>query len=515
VAGGAGGSGGEGTVGRGGPGGAGGAALISNVESLASAIGGRGGDGGAGRSGGSGGAGGQAESTGVGLASDGVDGAPGESRTSTIPVLIVPRFNGGSVAVAGEEANFLVHRGFDPGLLRIGTNYDELIATLSADGYVDGTTLFASTYDWRMPGAPTQIEPPDGVVEGLLAHWNDPGAVDTYEYAVDYMRYWLIQAAHSNPDAGSVDIVAHSTGATIVRAYLQSDAYGQTVLDSNGQPVTLPTIRRLILAAPPLEGASFVWNLWNNNFLSFVDAPVGGSVIAGYTAAYQYVLDGGTITGPAGDITLASIASPDEATQQLNFLHDYNPLFRAVMPTYDFLNPLGSATPTNVNGDPAYNNNLLLDLNGTSTAGNNPWAALADQLYVTYPANVVIDGQPSQTNVLDQTMEGTGGLVAPFTAFASPTPVATPTVPGQTWYSEIFQPQAGDGAFPLISMQGTLFDALGFADPDIAVQQWGNQHAPVGTPPIGTWEQTAENLSHNYFIAAPTIDQWIAAQIRP
>lgn len=515
VIGGAGGTGGEGTSGTGGPGGDGGAALISNVGSLASATGGNGGDGGSGSRGGTGGVGGLAESTGAGITSNGVSGATGQSWISEVPVLVVPRFNGGSVAVAGQSGNFLIHRGFDPDLLRLGANYDELLATLSADGYVDGTTLFPATYDWRMPGAPTQIDPPDGVVEGLLAHWNDPAAADTYEYAVDYIRYWLIQAAQNNPDADSVDVVAHSTGATVVRAYLQSDAYGQTVLDSNGQPVELPTIRRLILAAPPLEGAAFVWNLWHNNFQSFVDAPVGPAVIGSYAEAYQYVLDGGTITGPAGDITLASITDPDQAIQQLNFLHAYNPLFKAVIPTYDFLYPLGGDTPTNLDDDPVNNNNLLLDLNATSTAGNNPWAALADRLYVTYPANVVIDGQPSQTNVLDQTREGTGGQVASFTAFASPTPVATPTVPGQTWYYEIFEPQAGDGAFPLISMQGNLFDTFGYPDPNVVVKQWGNAQAPLDTAPIGTWEATVDNLSHNYFIAAPTIDQWIADQISP
>lgn len=316
-----------------------------------------------------------------------------------------------------------------------------------------------------------------------------------------------------NPGAGSVDIIAHSTGGTVVRAYLQSDAYGKTVLGPHGQRVRLPTIRRLILAAPAFAGAPFVWNLWNDNFMSFVGAPVGPSLIGGYAKAYQYVLGGGTITGPAGNITMASIASSNPSTQQLNFVRAYNPLFRVVIPTYDFLYPLGATQPTNLDNDPKNNNNLLLDLNATSTPGSNPWARLVTKLDVTYPANVVINGKPSQTALFDRTMWGPGGQVAPFSAFSAPTPAAAPTVADETWYQEVVEPQAGDNAFPLRSMQGTLFDSAGFPDPAVTVQQWGNGPSPVGTAPIRKWRQTADDLSHNSFIAATTIDQWIAAQV--
>ena len=513
VRGGTGGRGGDGTTGVGGPGGDGGSAIITNTASTADAFGGNGGDGGDGTTGGVGGAGGVASTSGTGTAVDGSNGADGTSLDSRVPVLVVPRFNGGSIPVVGQEQSFLIHRGFDPTLLRLGASYDPLLETLTARGHLIGGTLFAGTYDWRMPGAPDQIGTPDGVVTGLLAHWNDPEAADTFEYAVDYLRYWMIQAVQQNPEATSVDVVAHSTAAAIVRAYLQSDAYGQTVLDPDGLPVRLPTIQDLVLAAPATEGAAFVWNIWNNNFLSYVGAPVGPSLIGGYAEAYQYVLDGGTITGPAGDITMASIASPDPSTQQLNFLHSYNPLFRVVLPTYDFLYLPGAAEPSSINDDPANNNNLLIDLNATSTPGHNPWAALADRVSVTYPANVLVGGEPSQTAIYDRMMVGTGGDVAPFTAFASPDPVATPTVPGEIWYAENVEPQAGDGAFPLKSMQGNLFDSAGFPDPAVTVRQWGNQPSPVGVPPIGTWRQTPDDISHNYFIAAPDVDRWIAARV--
>lgn len=513
VRGGTGGNGGTSTTGVGGTGGNGGSATNTTTDSRATAVGGDGGTGGDGTTGGPGGAGGVASALGAGIAINGSPGADGTTLSSRVPVLIVPRFNGGSIPVAGQEGNFLIHRGFDPTLLQLGDSYTPLLNTLEDDAYVIGGTLFASAYDWRMPGAPEQVGTPDGIVTGLLAHWNDPAAAGTFEYAVDYLRYWMIQAVQQNPGATTIDIVAHSTGTALVRAYVQSDAYGQTVLDASGQPVRLPTTQDLVLAAPPSKGAPFVWNLWNNNFLSYVGAPVGPSLIGGYAEAYQYVLDGGTITGPASDITLASISSPDPSTQQLNFLHAYNPLFRVVLPTYDFLYLPGATEPTNLDDDPADNNNLLIDLNATSTPGNNPWADLVDRLYVTYPANVLVGGAPSQTAIYDLTKVGTGGEVASFTAFASPDPVARPTVPGEIWYEEILEPQAGDGAFPLISMQGTLFGPAGYPDPAVTVQQWGNQPAPVGTPPIGTWRQTPDDISHNYFIAAPAVDRWIAAQL--
>lgn len=513
VYGGDGGDGGDGNTGLGGAGGRGGSATIANIDSAAGAYGGAGGHGGAGTTGGNGGAGGLASTVGTGTAVGGARGANGASLDSNVPVLVFPRFNGGSVPLAGQETNFLIHRGFDPAQLRIGDSYDPLLSTLEEDGYVLGDTLFAATYDWRMPGAPDQLGHPDSIVTGLLAHWNDPAAVDTFEYAVDYVRYWLIQAAKQNPGADSVDVIAHSTSAALVRAYLQSDAYGQVVLDAESRPVRLPTIQDLVLAAPASEGAPFVWNLWNNNFVSYVGRPVGPALIGSYADAYQYVLDGGTITGPAGDITMASIASSSSATQELNFLHAYNPLFRVVIPTYDFLYLPGSNQPSNLDDDLANNNNLLIDLNATSNPGNNPWVLLADKVYVTYPANVLVQGEPIQTALYDHTREGTGGEVAPFTAFSSPAPVATPTVAGQIWYHETLEFQAGDGAFPYTSMQGTFFDSAGFPDPAVTIRQWGNQLSPIDTPPIGTWFQTADDISHNYFIAAPDIDQWIAAKI--
>jgi hypothetical protein len=47
-----------------------------------------------------------------------------------------------------------------------------------------------------------------------------------------------------------INVVAHRTEAAIVRPYVQSDAFGVSVLAPDGCAVQLPTIGKLILAVP-------------------------------------------------------------------------------------------------------------------------------------------------------------------------------------------------------------------------------------------------------------------------
>lgn len=435
-----------------------------------------------------------------------------------IATLVVPRFNGGSVPVdpaAGET--FLFNRGFPARDLRLGDTYQPLLSALRSRLGPEG--VLGASYDWRMPGAPPQ-DRLDGQVTGLLVHWNDPTAVRSYPYAVDYLRYWLIQAARSTPDQGRVNIVAHSTGVTLVRAYLQSDAYGKTVLDENGSAVKLPTIDKLVLVVPAMQGAPFVWNLWNGNFTSFVGAARGADIFRGYDTAYQHVVDGGAITGPSGEITSASLSGVG-LSRQVSFLRQYNPLFRIVLPTNDFLysSDAQKPAPTSINGRPDDRNELLLDLNAGSAAGRNPWTALASTVVVTYPVNVLAppatpgSGKVS-TTLADRTETGIGGTVVPFTAFASDEPTVLPTVPGQTWYREEMVADAGDGAFPFATMRGTFFDDAGSPDPGIRIQQWGNGPSPQGRPE-DTWTPVDGNLSHNLFIENPAITDWLSRQVGP
>ena len=442
-------------------------------------------------------------------------GGAGETVTAT---LVVPRFNGGSVPTVNTSSGwdaFWYNRGFPADQLRLGDTYAPLLAGLRQSSGSESLVIGAS-YDWRMPAAPPQVQA-DGLVTGLLAHWNDPSSAATYGYAVDYLRYWLIQAMRANPGRSVVNVVAHSTGVSIVRAYLQSDAYGKSVLAPDGSRVTLPTIGKLLLAVPPEEGAPFVWNVWNGNFASFVGAERGADIFRGYSQAYQHVLAGGAITGPGGDITKASLTGKG-LSRQVRFLRQYNPLLRLVLPTYPFLYPLASPAKAarTINDSPDSSNELLLDLNAGSSPGSNPWSALAGQVVVTYPVHVLAPpasegSQPVPTDVTDQTRKGAGGAVVPFTQFSQPKQQPIPTVPGQTWYQEIFQPDAGDGAFPLRTMQGMFFTAAGEPDPGIHIQQWGNGPSPAAGPKQ-SWTTASGNLSHNLFIENPDITTWISRQ---
>ena len=269
---------------------------------------------------------------------------------------------------------------------------------------------------------------------------------------------------------------------------------------------------------PPEEGAPFVWNVWNGNFASFVGAERGADIFRGYSQAYEHVLAGGTITGPAGNITNASLTGTG-LSREVSFLRQYNPLLRLVLPTYPFLYPLatpGTAAGT-INDSPGSRNELLLDLNAASSPGSNPWSALAGHVVVTYPVHVLAPpaGEGSQTvstDVMDQTRKGPGGTVVPFTQFSQSQQKPIPTVPGQTWYQEILQPDAGDGAFPLRTMQGMFFTSAGEPDPEIQVQQWGNGPSPTAGPEA-SWITATGNLSHNLFIENPEITNWISHQL--
>ena len=176
-------------------------------------------------------------------------GGPSDAVTAT---LVVPRFNGGSVPTVATAAgwnSFWYNRGFPADQLRLGDTYSPLLAGLRQSSG-SGSLVIGASYDWRMPAAPPQGQA-DGQVTGLLAHWNDPASAATFAYAVDYLRYWLIQAVRSNQGRGVVNVVAHSTGASIVRSYLQSDAYGKSVLAPDGFQGHAPDDRHAAAGSAP------------------------------------------------------------------------------------------------------------------------------------------------------------------------------------------------------------------------------------------------------------------------
>ena len=240
--------------------------------------------------------------------------------------------------------------------------YDDLIRTLKNVGYVEGKDLFIAAYDWRLTPGPV-----DGKFDGRLAGLTGASITDTtYEYGVDYLGFWLRQAAeawqrdHPGKTLGSVDVITHSTGGLVARSYIQSDAYGDTFV-SQGQTMRLPRINNLIMVSVPNRGASQPWQAMNNNFI--IDPPSKYVIAKMLNIAYQKVQGGQTIAGFPAAITPASIRDGFGNFSATSFINQYVPTFRSLLATYDFyVGPDG--IPTNLNAESMYRNSLLLDLNG-------------------------------------------------------------------------------------------------------------------------------------------------------
>ena len=171
---------------------------------------------------------------------------------------------------------------------------------------MEGKDLFIAAYDWRLTPGPV-----DGKFDGRLAGLTGASITDTtYEYGVDYLGFWLRQAAeawqrdHPGKTLGSVDLITHSTGGLVARSYIQSDAYGDTFV-SQGQTMRLPRINNLIMVSVPNRGASQPWQAMNNNFI--IDPPSKYVIAKMLNIAYQKVQGGQTIAGFPAAITPASI----------------------------------------------------------------------------------------------------------------------------------------------------------------------------------------------------------------
>jgi len=284
------------------------------------------------------------------------------------PVLLVPGF-GGTFAADTSSAGldeWYTTRGAPPDSLQtdpLGNVYADIVRTLENVGYVQGETLFVANWDWRVP-----VAADDGIVDGQISGITAESITDgVYETGVDYLGYWLDQAAdawsasHAGEQLGSVDIIAHSTGGLVARSYVQSDAYGGAY-DADGDGVAnefLPMVNDLVLAGMPNRGVATTWNLlhddWNVNAASRLAARV-------VDHAYSRLLDGQTIQGPgADDITLADLPADEDLWKEA-FVARYVASLPDLLPTFDFLDTNGDGVYESLN-DTAHANTLLLDLN--------------------------------------------------------------------------------------------------------------------------------------------------------
>ena len=155
------------------------------------------------------------------------------------PLLFIPGFLN-SLAGGTSDAEidtWYQTRGISPTLLSLeplAHTYDNLPQSLVNLGYVDGTnnsndgTFHTAIWDWRVPVAPTDSTPPDGILTDATADSWQSG--DTrFDTGFDYVLYWLDQAQTAWQNligaiSADIDIITHSTGGLLARAYLQSAA---------------------------------------------------------------------------------------------------------------------------------------------------------------------------------------------------------------------------------------------------------------------------------------------------
>ncbi|MBK9607201.1 MAG: DUF3466 family protein [Betaproteobacteria bacterium] len=387
-------------------------------------------------------------------------------RSGRRPVLVIPGVGATYAADPSNDLFWLTHRGVNPGELQIdplSRSYHDLIQTFRNAGYLEFKDLFVVNYDWRLPPGPT-----DGVFDGRISGLTAASiSAGNYLYAVDYLGKILREAAEQweldhpgEPPLDAVDVITHSTGGLVARAYIQSDAYGGIYTGTKA----LPKINNLIMIGVPNRGASKAWNPLHDNW--GVDPAFQMVLSKIINRAYQKVLIGTVISGPDYDISLDSISSPNcEDEMKICFIKQYVPTARALLATYDFID-FGSGF-TNVNSDLAARNSLLLDLNaGLDHIGTGDPNAFADdvlaQVTVIYGTNggaplVPLPGQQSLTPTRAVKRFGPSPIcplsgclpIVPFDDF-----VPHGAGLGDTYFSDIKDADSGDGTVPLESSIG-------------------------------------------------------------
>lgn len=403
---------------------------------------------------------------------------------SNVPVLFVPGqpaslprdvlndLNAGRFVQAGIDLNrFFTHLGtrpealtteFDVKPLGITSPSNPLIKALRDVGYQDGVDLFAAVHDWRMP-----IAPADGTDDGFLA--NVTAALMTngrFDYGVSYLGYWLKKAEaawHADPtNTGpfpGVDVISHSEGNLLVRAYVSSAAY----LDPS-----MPKINTWVAAAPPFQGVSGIYNLLTNNFAN----PLGSDVLNG--ALYPFVevpyiqvaSFGGTIYGPDGGaaITRASINDPlTGKPDPYRFMEQYIPSLWSENATYAFLDG------HTVNADPRYRNALMLDLNWT------PSGDVSTEFVSDLGSFAVVYGTKNTT--LTYAVTQPAAFIKPVLPLVANVQDIVGVFNYKPWVKDVSVASNGDGLIPVVSAVPPSF--VGNSDIRLLPQTYNVHGQPV------------------------------------
>lgn len=420
------------------------------------------------------------------------------------PVVILPGYTASLPNSPDLLQQYLVTLGFPADELAVApawtsqfgilNPYINLQQTLENSGYVVGVDQFLVPYDWRIP-----IAPYDGVQDGVLSLVTGTSITQAQpQYSLGYIGNFLKNLVITDPSVVTIDLVGHSNGGLMTRAYIQSLAYGATVTE-NGQTFTLPTVEKTVLLSAPSLGAAEAFPIWNNDLEAFTLASAS-TLRLFLSIPYQLVLGGVTITSPLGNIDLAAITDPNTGQPDpLKFLRLYGSSLRDLLPTYDFLFTTGGEL-TNINSDPASANFTVLDMNATSSPGVNPWTNLVEDVTATFGVYPNIAGNLVQTNTENQTViaDGTTGQIWPFQE-------ANPIVPpaGTIYFNDILK-NFGDGTVPYISQIATYANDL-----SIAVVQWGN--GTSGTDP--SWTNTNGVVLHSPYLNNADVLEYVRKRL--
>ncbi|MFM8893586.1 MAG: dockerin type I domain-containing protein [Planctomycetia bacterium] len=415
------------------------------------------------------------------------------------PVVIVPGWGTSMPGNPFDLPDFLVQLGYPAGKLSAtGLVYGGLRASLAAAGYARERDQFIVPYDWRLP-----IAPDDGLRDGVLSRVTVESILQREPtFSLGYLGNFLKQLVVDDPSIVKIDMLGHSNGGLLTRAYVQSPAYG-AAFEFGGRTFALPQVDSVVLLATPSLGSAISFPFWNNETASFAvsllvaDVNLVNLVIA---PVYRDVVERGkVVTGPTGAIDRASITDP--ATGQPDprvFLQRYLASLRDLLPTYDFLEgPDG--TRTNINDTPSANR-LLLDLNAGSTPGVNPWTAAVRRVTATFGAYPLGWFGPVSTETYNTVVvaDGKSGSIWPFQSARPITP------PAGTVYHARRSLTVGDDMVPLVSLLATYAN-----DPRILVRGWAN-----GTPAPGSgWKSTKGSVRHADVVGNADVVAFIRSRI--
>lgn len=392
------------------------------------------------------------------------------------PVLLVPGIVGTMPKnIFGSYRDWLMQRGRHPDTIEadpLTRVYDDLIQSLQNVGYTLNKDLFVVTYDWRvLPGPePETEEKIDGKIEGLDAQ----SLVDTrFDYGADYLGFFLDRAAtewaktHGNAELDSVDVIAHSTGGLVTRAYIQSDAYHESYTfgkDEADQPLTrqLPRVNHFISMGVPHRGAAKAWNVLHNNVISdstfkFVVSKIIYSALKKLQSS-----ESGVILGPSGDpsgpdaIRLLDLEAMD-GDLETNFLRKYVPTAQSLLATFPFLRD-ADGDFVDLNSDPQFadiRNTLALDLNAgmdhVQVGDPNAFVdRLAGKLHVIggVSESTLLE---SNTMIAETFADGAGNPNPRVIARMSDYIVNSQPDSGADWFQDVEFAASGDGTVPFVS----------------------------------------------------------------